>query len=97
MDVGNKLTLIGDGADVVTVQAANSNDHVFDVTANCVNISGFKAYGATASGKAGIYVGDGIAHSNISNNAASNNYYGIYLDRSNNNILTENTPSKIKR
>ncbi|CAD7769267.1 hypothetical protein FHEFKHOI_00573 [Candidatus Methanoperedenaceae archaeon GB50] len=30
----------------------------------------------------------------ISISAASNNYYGIYLNRSNNNILTENTPSK---
>jgi len=94
VDVGKRITLRGEGASVVTVQAANSNDHVFDVTADWVNISWVKAYGATASGKAGIYVGDGIAHSNISNNAASNNYYGIYLDRSNNNILTENTPSK---
>jgi len=94
VDVGKRLTLRGEGASVVTAQAANSNDHVFDVTANWVNISGVNAYGSTTSGKAGIYVGDGIAHSNISNSAASNNYYGIYLDRSNNSILTENTPSK---
>jgi parallel beta-helix repeat protein len=94
VDVYKWLTLIGAGADVVTVQAASSNDHVFDVTADRVNITGFKVTGATGDGKAGIYVGSGIAHSNISNSAASNNYYGIYLDRSSNNILTENTPSK---
>ena len=94
VDVGKRLTLVGDGVGVVTVQAASSNDHIFDVTADRVNISGFKVTGATGDGKAGIYVGSGIAHSNISNSTASNNYYGIYLDRSSNNILTENTPSK---
>ncbi|MCD4811279.1 right-handed parallel beta-helix repeat-containing protein [bacterium] len=89
VDVRKRLTLRGEG--VVAVQAANLNDHVFDVTSNWVNISGVNAYGATASGNAGIYVGSGIAHSSISNCAASNNYYGIYLDRSNNNILVGNT------
>ena len=87
VDVGKRLTLRGDGADVVTVQAVSSNDHVFDVTADRVNITGFKVTGATGDGKAGIYVGSGIAHSNISNSAASNNYYGIYLDRSSNREL----------
>ena len=94
VDVYKQLTLVGDGADVVTVQTTDAGDHVFDVTADRVNITGFKVTGATGKGKAGIYVGSGIAHSKISNSAASNNYYGIYLDHSSNNILTENTPSK---
>ena len=46
------LTLRGAGA--VTVTAASSSDHVFDVTADYVNISGFTATGATGSNKAGI-------------------------------------------
>ncbi|RLG24448.1 hypothetical protein DRN85_07675, partial [Methanosarcinales archaeon] len=94
VDVYKRLTLIGEGADEVTVQAADASDHVFNITADWVDISGFTVTGATGDGKAGIYVGSGIAHSRISISAASNNYYGIYLDRSNNNILTENTPSK---
>ena len=38
--VYKRFTLIGEGVDVVTVRAASS--HVFDVTADWVNITGFK-------------------------------------------------------
>ncbi|PXF60805.1 MAG: hypothetical protein C4B59_07395 [Candidatus Methanogaster sp.] len=34
-----RLALIGDGADVVTVGAADAADHVFEVTADWVSIS----------------------------------------------------------
>jgi nitrous oxidase accessory protein NosD len=68
------------GSASTTVPAANSNDHVFYVTVvDYVNISGFTVTGATGSSKAGIYLGTGVAHCNISDNNASNNYYGIYL------------------
>jgi len=40
------LTLRGEGADAVTVTAASLSDHVFHVTADYVNISGFTATGA---------------------------------------------------
>ncbi|CAD6493237.1 MAG: hypothetical protein CHKLHMKO_00432 [Candidatus Argoarchaeum ethanivorans] len=42
------LTLRGEGRDVVTVTAASADDHVFDVTEDYVNISGFKVTGAPA-------------------------------------------------
>jgi parallel beta-helix repeat protein len=83
------LTLAGEGADVVDVTAAGSGDHVFKVTANYVNISGFNVTGATKN--RGIYL-NGADHCNISDNNASNNkYHGIYLESSSNNTLTGNT------
>ncbi|KAB3548062.1 MAG: PPXXXP-CTERM sorting domain-containing NosD-like protein, partial [ANME-2 cluster archaeon] len=89
------LTLAGEGADVVTVTAA-SDDHVFEVTANHVNISGFNvagATGATGINNAGIYL-NGAGHCNISdNNCSYNDGNGIYLYDSSDNILLNNTAS----
>jgi len=84
------LTILGEGADVVTVTAADSGDNIFEVTVNYVNISGFNVTGAT--GNVGIYL-NGAGQCNISDNAASGNYNGIYLDSSSNNILLNNTVS----
>ena len=76
------------------VRALDSNDHVFEVTADYVNISGFTVKGATGDEKAGIYL-CGANHSVISNNNASNNYYGVrvsslwYCDIDN-NIISNN-------
>ena len=96
------LTLAGEGAGVVTVTAANAGDHVFEVTADYVNISGFTATGATGATAgywpdAGLYL-YGADHCNISeNNCSYNGYglnsYGIYLDSSSNNTLVSNTAS----
>ena len=47
VDVNRRLTLIGEGADVVTVTAASADNHVFEVTVDCVNISGFTVTGAS--------------------------------------------------
>jgi len=71
------------------VQAANPDDHVFEVTANYVNITGFTVENATTY-KAGIYLGS-ADHCNISSNNATGNYYGIWLSQSDNNTLTNNT------
>ena len=76
VDVWKQVTLIGDGADVVTVQAASSNDHVFEVTADWVNISGFTVTGATH--RFGVYL-DRVDYCNISDNTISNNDDGIFL------------------
>ncbi len=77
---------------MVTVTAALVNDHVFEVAANYVNISGFKVTGATGmtSHYAGIYLGS-VNYANISNNNASNNHHGIRLYSSSNNTLMNNT------
>src|SRR5659263_16149 len=92
VDVNRQVTLQGEGADVVNVTAALASGHVFNVTVSYVNISGFKVTGATGFNNAGIYLGSGVDHANISDNNASNNYYAIYLNSSsNNNTLTNNT------
>ena len=91
--VNKRLTLLGEGADVVTVTAASS-DHVFEVTVDWVNISGFTVAGATDpyfyNCKAGIYI-NAVDHCNISHNTASNNDEGIHFRRSKNNTLAGNT------
>ncbi len=86
------LTLAGEDAEVVTMAAADSGDHVFKVTADYVNISGFNVTGATRIGKAGVYL-NGADHCNISDNTASGNWGGIYTEDSSNNILLNNTAS----
>lgn len=66
-------------------QAANPNDHVFEVTADYVNISGFAVENATGKGKAGLT--DGL----VENNTVFNNKYGIRLRASHNNTVSGNT------
>ena len=91
VDVDKRLTLIGEGANVVTVTAAVTSEHIFHVTADYVNVSGFTVTGATSSYPiSGIYL-DKVEHCNISDNNASNNANGIYLDRSNDSALINNT------
>ena len=77
VDVWKRVTLVGDGADVVAVRAADASDHVFNVTVDRVNISGFAVVGATRDYKAGIHL-DNADHCNISENNASDNDRGIY-------------------
>jgi len=89
VDVGKRLTLLGDGADVVTVRTADSWDHVFEVTVDYVNISGFTVAGVGYF-DAGIRL-SGVDHCIISDNTATNNYCGIHLSSSSNNALENNT------
>lgn len=70
------------------VQAANPDDHVFEVTADYVDISGFTVKGATESDKSGIYLK--ANYCSISDNICSNNAYGIYLNSSSNNLIYNN-------
>jgi parallel beta-helix repeat protein len=90
VDVNKRLTLIGDGADVVNVTAASSSDHVFNVTADYVNISGFTMTGTRVWPNAGVYLGDCVGHCNISNNTVLGNSRGIGMHHSSNNVLTNN-------
>ncbi len=93
VNVNKQLTLHGEGADVVSVTNSTANAHVFWVTVDYVNISGFNVTGATGSLKAGFYLNNNRQHCNISNNNALDNYYGIYLFSSSNNTLTSNNVS----
>jgi len=84
-----RLTLEGEGADVVTVTAADSGDHVFEVTADHVNISEFAVRGATDFDMLGIHL-DNVDCCDISRNNIYGNHRGIYLDYSSSNTLTNN-------
>ena len=89
-NVDKRLTLQGESVTGVNVNATALGEHVFNVTANYVNISGFDVTGATGSGKAGFYL-NGVEHCNVSGNNASGNYYGIYVNSASNNTLMSNT------
>jgi parallel beta-helix repeat protein len=87
VNVNKRLTITSENGSASTiVQAANSDDHVFEVTVDYVNISGFTVKGATTY-KAGIFLKN-TEHCSITNNTASNNYYGIYLYSASNNIVS---------
>jgi parallel beta-helix repeat protein len=89
--VNKSLTIRSqNGSAITTVQANNSADHVFNVTADYVNISRFNVTGATSVGMSGIYL-DNVTNCNISNNTASGNRNGIYLNFSSNNTIANNT------
>ena len=84
------LTLEGEGRDVVSVTAAVSSHHVFNITVNYVNITGIKATGASDSNKAGVYIA-AADNCNIAYNNLSNNNRGVVLyDSANNNIVADN-------
>ena len=72
------------------VNASDPEDHVFDVSVDYVNISGFTVRNATEEGAAGIYLGSEVDHCVISENTISNNDCGIYLDSSTDNSISNN-------
>ena len=91
VDVYKSLTIrsTSGNRDDTIVQALDSNDHVFEGTADYVTISGFTVTGATGAEKAGIYFNN-ANHCVISNNVISNNDYGLRVI-GNNNSIYENT------
>ena len=87
-----RLTIRSDNGSASTiVQAASPGEHVFEVTASYVNISGLTVKDAATAGKAGIYLGTGVEHCDITNNVATNNWAGIYLASSKYNNIRNNT------
>jgi len=98
VDVGKKLTLQSEnGNSTTTVVASSSGDHVFDVTADYVEINGFSIYGATDANMAGIYV-NSVTNCAIKNNrcgwdASHGNTRGIHLEASSSCNLTGNVCS----
>ena len=95
VDVNKRLTIRSENGPancIVDAAAANPYYHVFKITADYVNISGFTVKGAIKSlyhVRAGIYL-YGADYCNISSNNCSNNNAGIYLRYSHNNIISNN-------
>jgi parallel beta-helix repeat protein len=91
VDVDKSLTIKSSSGNYVDtiVNAADTNDHVFHVTVDHVNITGFTLTGATGGTHDGVYL-DYVGHCNISNNNLTNNGYGISLEHSSNNIINNN-------
>ena len=97
INVCKRLTIQSEnGSANCIVHAANPNKHVFNVSADYVNVSGFTVENATGKGKNGIYI-RGVNHCNISNNNASNNNQGIILKSSHNNTISNNNVSNSSR
>ncbi len=93
VDVTKAVTIRSqNGSSNTNIKASSSSDHIFKVSVDNVAISGFNITGASGSLKAGIYL-DGASGCTLTNNTASDNYYGIYLVSSANNTLTGNTAS----
>jgi parallel beta-helix repeat protein len=91
VDIYKTLTIrstSGNPEDTI-VQAANSSDHVFEVTANYVNIYSFTVKGATCSSKAGINL-DCADYCNITNINAVSNDISIRAYYSSNNAIIGN-------
>ncbi len=94
VDVNKSLTIQSEnGSDFSIVRVADSNDHVFEVTADYVNISGFRVEGATGIKKAAIHL-KCVNNCSVSGNIVLNNSYGIYLNASSNNTITGNNCSR---
>jgi parallel beta-helix repeat protein len=81
---------MGEGAGVVTVTNSTANSHVFKVTGDYVNLTGFTVTGATT--RSGITLLR-VEHCDISNNTISDNGCGIDVIYSGNNTLLNNTAS----
>jgi len=90
VNVTKPLTIQSEnGAASTSVQAADPSDHVFEITADNVTISGFTVRGASVNWSAGIFLAH-ASHCTISGNTASNNYRGIQLYDSHDNIISQN-------
>jgi len=83
------------GATFTILHAANTSDHVLEVIANAVTITGFTVVNATASDTAGIFV-NGVERCMISENTATGNDIGIQLLSSPYNMLLSNRASMNK-
>ncbi|WP_255335811.1 NosD domain-containing protein [Methanosarcina sp. KYL-1] len=97
--IGKPLSIISEAGapEGTVVEAADRRDHVFHISADNVNISGFTLQGAKNEDDliAGIYM-DNVEKNTIRGNILSGNYYGIYLKKSRQNSLSENLASNNK-
>ncbi|MHC1572322.1 MAG: NosD domain-containing protein [Methanosarcinales archaeon] len=92
VDVTKSLTIrstSGNPEDTI-VQAADSGESVFNVTADYANISGFTVTGTFNYERGGIHLFD-ARYCNISDNKATGSRVGIYLHGGSHNKITDNT------
>jgi parallel beta-helix repeat protein len=94
VNVNKELTIVSesDNPEDTIIQAEDSTDHVFEVTASNVTINGFSIKGTNYAGKAGIVLFRAV-NCSINNNNLSNNVFGIRLIDSSNNKLNSNIAS----
>ena len=97
VDVDRAVTILSEsGPGYTEVKAAKSNDSVFYVTADAVNISGFSISGgselfsSSSYGTAGVWL-YGVKDCNVSENVFSDNYFGLYVIDTENCTLENNT------
>ena len=94
INVNKSLTIRSEnGSENCIVKAANLDNHVFEVTADWVNISGFTVSGANGGYPhypTGVYL-DNAEYCNITSNKVQNNHRGISLQYSSNSSIINNT------
>jgi len=83
------------GADSTIVQAANSDDHVFEVVESFIEIDGFTVKGATDIEFSGVFL-SGANYCDILNNNITDNGRGILIADSSRNSIVENIISHNK-
>jgi parallel beta-helix repeat protein len=88
VDVAHLTIRSENGSANCIVEAANPNDHVFEVTADYVNITGFTVKNATNTWGILLFF---VERCNISDNCVLYNYNGIGLDGSYYNDIIGNT------
>jgi len=92
--INKTLALVGENRDT-TIIHGNMVGTVVDITASYVNISGFtiKGSGETSPTCSGVFLGFGTYGSRVYNNIIIENYYGIFLESSNENVISTNNIS----
>ena len=84
--IDKQLTLTGEGSGTTTI--SGSDDHTIEVTANGVDISGFKIENSGGS-FSGIFL-NSVNNCEVSNNIITNAGNGIYTVNSNSNTINNN-------
>jgi len=86
--INKPIKLMGKGMDWTIIDGDGKGD-VIRITANLVNVSGFTIKGGTSWNGSGIRI-DSVGNCMIENNQCSYNNDGIYLHKSDNNVILNN-------
>jgi parallel beta-helix repeat protein len=90
VNVNKMINLIGEDKDLTVVDGGGTGD-VVHVTSNWVNVTGFTfTNGGSGAGEVGIEL-DNVNNCSVIFNNCTDSYYGIYLYRSDDNDIQNNT------